>query len=322
MRLGCLGQRQDPIDDGTHFVGGEKWKDVAGEQSRGDDLLVAGARAQHGAVDVEALAEHGAHVEWGSAAGDEADDDETAAGREHADVAGQVVAADQVEDDVHPASVRRGQHVFGPFVGGDDTVVQAERAGALELGGGPGRAQHARAQRPGQLDRCGAYSAAGRVDEHAFAGVQVAARHERVVRRDPRFGKRRRLDECEMLRYRQRLTFVHDDVLGVRSAAGDAHDAVADVPLGHVRCDPRHRAGVLQAGNVGRGTGRRRVPAAALEQVRAIHRGRMHLHQQLTAARLGRGALVQLQHLRRPRLADDDGFHGVAARLEFMRSRR
>jgi len=84
---------------------------------------------------------------------------------------------------------------------------------------------------------------------------------------------------------------VRRDRLGVTAAADQAEHAVADAePLDAV-ADRVDLAGDLETGNVGRRVGRRWICAHALQQIRAVDRGRADAYAHFAARRLGRRPL-------------------------------
>ena len=85
------------------------------------------------------------------------------------------------------------------------------------------------------------------------------------------------------------------DVLGLRAAAGDPEDAVADRGRRDVRADRGDDARELHAGNVGRNAGRRGVATGALQQVGAVQPGAVHPHHDPVGSRLRDGPVGDLE---------------------------
>ena len=99
----------------------------------------------------------------------------------------------------------------------------------------------------------------------------------------------------EPLRHGHRGALVHHRQLGLAASSHDRHHAVAlreSLRAGAERLD---LAGELQARDVGRGAGRRRVGAPPLEHVRPVQARGAHANQQLALAGLGIGALLHHQ---------------------------
>src|ERR671922_2494039 len=113
VSAGRVGERQHLIDDRADGGGLEEWQDVAREGLRGRDLFGKRARAQHGADEGRALAQQEPHVELVSRAGDEADEQDSSLHCERTQVAGQVVAADEVEDAIDAAAAGKVEDGVG-----------------------------------------------------------------------------------------------------------------------------------------------------------------------------------------------------------------
>ena len=80
--------------------------------------------------------------------------------------------------------------------------------------------------------------------------------------------------------------------LALPAAAHDAHHAVADREARRAGPQRRDLAGELEAGDVLRVAGRRRVEPALLHEVGAVEAGGAHAHQDLARAGLGIGVLL------------------------------
>jgi multidrug efflux pump subunit AcrB len=92
------------------------------------------------------------------------------------------------------------------------------------------------------------------------------------------------------------LVLVDDDLLGVRAAAHEAHDAVARLPAAGLLSHRVDLTGVLQSGNVGGPAGRRGISPFALDHVGAIEAGRPHRDANLTRSRRWLGEAVIQDH--------------------------
>ncbi len=100
------------------------------------------------------------------------------------------------------------------------------------------------------------------------------------------------LGERHGVGHRHELALVDDRELALATAADDAHHAVA---LGEARRAVAERldlAGELEAGDVLRAAGRRRVAAAALHHVGAVDAGGADADEHLAGARLRVGMLL------------------------------
>ena len=105
------------------------------------------------------------------------------------------------------------------------------------------------------------------------------------MRRDERLGHGRGAGLVERVRHRGHAALVHDHAVGEPAAADEAEDAVAGLPAEHLRAAGLDRARDLEAGDVARAAGRRRVRALALRQVGRIEARVRDAHEQLLAAR-------------------------------------
>ena len=89
---------------------------------------------------------------------------------------------------------------------------------------------------------------------------------------------------------------VDDGQLGLPAAAEQCH---------HARAGPHHVAGALEPRHVDRRSGRRRIVAGPLHQVRVVEARRADADQELALAGDEVGALLELE----APVADDDGLH-------------
>ena len=92
---------------------------------------------------------------------------------------------------------------------------------------------------------------------------------------------------------RHQLALVHDRELRLAAAADDRHHALAEREALRPGAEPGHDlARELQAGDVLRRAGRRRVEPAPLHHVRAVEPGGAHAHEHLARARHRVGVLL------------------------------
>ena len=163
-----------------------------------------------------------------------------------------------------------------------------------------------RAGRAGELDRGGADAARRALHEQPLAGAQAGLGEDRVVGGREDLGQAARVREADRVGHGHQLALVHDRELGLPAAADDAHHAVA---LGEARRAGPERlddAGQLEAGDVGRAAGRRRVAPAQLHHVGAVEARAAYAHEHLAGAGLGVGVLLD-ENLA---VADRGGTHG------------
>ena len=239
---------------------------------------------------------HEVDLHRGAAA--DADDDDAPTDGERRERRGQARGADELEDDVVGA-------VLGHVAGLDD-LGRAERGDRLVLSGVAHGRDDASAGQRRQLHR-GRADAAGRAgDEHAVAERQARLPEERVV------GGRVHLHEAAGLRpaqaggHPERVRLVHHGQLGLGAAADERHHPVADGEPGHARAHGGHLAGHLEARDVLRPPGRRRVPPGALREIGAVHAGRPDRHDDVVVA----GLRVRAFPPAKLSFVDHDGVHG------------
>jgi hypothetical protein len=124
------------------------------------------------------------------------------------------------------------------------------------------------------------------VHEQVLAGAQAGLCEERVVGGHEDLGKAARGRPVERLRHRHRGALVNDRQLSLAAAPDHRHDAVALLEPPGALAERRDLPRELEAGDVGRRSGRRRIRALALEHVRPVDPGGAHAHQQLATAGL------------------------------------
>ena len=107
-------------------------------------------------------------------------------------------------------------------------MVEAELAGAVELAGRPRGPGDGAAERVGELDDRGPDARPDRVHEHVLTGLEPGAGAHRVVGGDEDLGDPAGLDEVEAVGDDRAVARVHHELLGLRAAADDAEDPVAD----------------------------------------------------------------------------------------------
>ena len=135
-------------------------------------------------------------------------------------------------------------------------------------GGGDARARHL-----AELDGGHADAAGGAVDEQALAGAQPGLGEERVVGGGEDLGHAARGLPVELLGDRHRGALVDDRELGLAAAGDDRHHAVAGLEALDAGAALDDLARQLEAGDVLRRAGRRRVAALELHDVGAVEPG-------------------------------------------------
>ena len=162
---------------------------------------------------------------------------------------------------------------------------------------------------PGDLRRRGADAAAHGVDQHPLARGQPPPGHQRVVGGEEHLGDRRRLARRRAPR----------ESASASSWCTVTSSACAPPPTSPITRSPTfqrvhaphrlHLAGVFQPGDVGRPAGRRRVLAAALDQVRPVEPRGVHPHADVSGAYLGLGHLAERDDLGAAGAGVDDCAH-------------
>src|SRR5690606_37561308 len=116
------------IDDRFHHAACEQRYHLRFERAHRRDLLLERPRAQHGAEDANALAQHETEVHVSFRAGHEPDEHDATERLDAAQIFGDVVTADELEHD-RGAAWMRGAHRIRELAAIDvDAHVHAERA--------------------------------------------------------------------------------------------------------------------------------------------------------------------------------------------------
>ena len=170
VRVGGLGQRSAAVDDRADPAGRQQRPDVLAHRRDDGRLLLGRPGPQRRRDDGRPLAQQQAEVELGAGAALQADDDEPAAGGEHVDVAGEVLRAHVVEDDVGAgAAGGRPDLLDEVLLAVVDEHLGAELAAGLELVGRPGRHRDPGPDLARQLDGHRADARRAAVDEQRLA---------------------------------------------------------------------------------------------------------------------------------------------------------
>jgi hypothetical protein len=245
----------------------------------------------------------------------EGDVDDAAFGRQRVDVALDVVAAHHVENDIDAAGGRGVlDHLDEILVLVIDAARGAELlAGVAFVAAAGGGEDLVCAQRLGELDRRGADAAGAAMDQHRLAGAQIAALEQVGPHCEAGFRQRRRLGHAKALGHRQALRFGRHAIGGIAAAGDQRADRIANLGVMHAEPDRRHRAGDLEAGNVGR-AGRRRILAHALHDIGPVDPGGGHFDQHLAGAGQRHRSAPGLQHIRPAGLGDFDRGYGGGKR--------
>ena len=115
------------------------------------------------------------------------------------------------------------------------------------------------------------------------------------------------------------VPFVDEDTVGQPAAADDAEDAVTGLKAPRRGAMPDHRAGRLDAGNVGRRAGRSGIAARPLCQIGAVERGVAHGQQHVVSRRRRIRPLLERDDLVVPGAGEDDRAHRSSVLERFDR---
>ena len=159
-----------------------------------------------------------------------------------------------------------------------------------------GRADRVRAEHPRDLHAGDAHTRARAGDEQPFALLQVAARDHQVVRGEKHDRAGAGLVPAHAMRHAERLARVHRGVLG-EAAVGAAHDARADGDRIDTRADRDDFPRGFEAAGPQVGVGPHGRDPAATDELAAIERGRVHLHEDLAGLGLRPGHLRERERV-------------------------
>ena len=305
-RLRGLFDREDTVDHGLDTPLREERHDLAGERLHGRRLLLQRPRAEDGAHEPRALAHQLPEGEIGVRSGSGADDHDPALRRQGVEVALEVGSSDELEHDVGPALLGQEARRATGIERLDPELLHAppclHRARRCEDACTPG---------PAELNRGGADAPVRAVDEQFLPHPEPRLGEDSVVRgqEDLRDGGGPAV--VERVRYACHMPFVNRHAVGQPSPAHDAEDAIALLPGLYglaARDDP---AGHIQARDIHRSTGRRRVVPASLREIGGVDSGESHLDENLLAPRNRIGALLEAHDLGTSRSGEDDRAHGV-----------
>ena len=290
---------ENRINDRANEPAVEPGHDLGRKSLGGGDFLVERASAEGRAHDGQPLTEHQVQVERGLAATEQADQHQTALGRDRSQVALECDATEQVDHHVNAQATRRSLDGFGEILpGGVDSVIQTQSLGSLELARRSGGAPDFAAHRMGELDCGRADTAADRVDQDTLAGRNAGLREECVVRGDEGFGDTAAAGEIEIVRDAGDQALVGDHVLSLATAADDSENAVAGLDRSDdIGTEGVDFAGVFEAWNVGGRAGRGGIHTLALQQVSPVQSAGANANADLVAPRLGCGDLANFAGL-------------------------
>jgi glyoxalase family protein len=289
VRLIRLLERECRLDGHDHLTACEQRQRVSFEPPEHVLLLLTCPRTQRRARDPAALAHQEPEIDRCLRAGACADHDDATSRGKPLDVRAQVLPADELQDHV----------VLTLWLGG--RAERLDLLGVMANGAGDlGPEPHP------ELHRRNPHAPGCTVHEQPVAGSELPLREECVVRRCEHLDEASGLRPLDAVRDAQHMRVMYGDEFGVAATGEECHHALAGRDV---------LAGAFEAGDIGRGAGRRRVTAGALHHVGAIHAGRVHTNHDLALAGDRIGALLDPQAP-----IDDDGCthlrHATAMKLE------
>jgi len=151
------------------------------------------------------------------------------------------------------------------------------------------------------------------VDEQRFPAREAALGHDRVVGGDEDLGDGCRLPLVELVRDPRDVRLVDDDAVGKPAASHETEDAIARLPCLGALPEGLDGAGNLEPGDVCGHARRRRIIAAALEDVRGIDAREGNPHENLAGTGSGVGPVLDLDYLVSARACENDCLHTLIA---------
>src|SRR5262245_14544674 len=245
-------------------------------QREGDFSFFGGtAWTKGGTGNRQTSTKYAAEVDGRAVAAHEADDDQAAFDGEPDEIASDVLASDDIENDVDTAAAGDLlDHVHEIFRAVVDGALRAKLLTGTAFVVGTGGREHAGAARRGQLDGGCADTARAAVEQRRFAGAEPAAIEDIRPDREKRFGDGRRGHQVHPFRNRQTLHGRGRAQRRVTATREQGADAVADAPIGDATANRVDGAGDLEARQVARSC-RRWIRAATLQDVGTVDtRGR------------------------------------------------
>ena len=152
------------------------------------------------------------------------------------------------------------------------------------------------------------------MDEDGLARREPPALDDRRPDGEEGLRDRRGLLDREAFGHRERVPLVDLGVFGVAGAGEKGADLVAELEPRRAGPERRHDARHLEAGDLNRRAGRRRILTATLHDVGTVNAGRADLDQYLARTGERDGALGSDQHLRASRRLDHDRRHHLGKR--------
>ena len=151
------------------------------------------------------------------------------------------------------------------------------------------------------------------MNQKPLAGHQPAAHDDVRPDGEAGFGQTGRLAQRQSGGYGQRMVCLGQRISGIAATGQQRAHRIADLPACHPGPDGGDMPGTFQS-RQGRGIGRWRIAASALQRIGAVYPGPGHADQDLPMARHRHRNGAALQHLWPARLCDFNCLHRVGQR--------
>jgi hypothetical protein len=232
MGGGRLVERKGAVDDRTHAAAFEQRPHFTLQRGRNRRLLFNRPRAQERPGDSETAAEYAPKVDGRLGAAQQANLYQTAIHRQRMKVAIEVVAAQDVEDQIDAAAISRcldgRNEVFCSIV---DRALGAEAFAGTAFFFRSGCYQHVSAARGSKLNGRRADTARPAMKQGALARPERPSVEHVGPDRKERLRNRRRVDQIESFRNGQALRRRSDAVFSVAASGHERAHAIAASPL-------------------------------------------------------------------------------------------
>src|SRR5262245_50171324 len=299
MCRGRIFEWKGPVDNRFDDALFEERPDFPTERRGNLPFFSGAARTKRRPGNRETTTKDAPEVDGGRVATHEANDDQTAVDGKRGEIAGNVVAADDIENQIDTLAA-------GQLLDDVDEIVRAIVdcalgaelfAGAALLVGARGR-KHPRAACDRELDRGRADAARSAVEQCRFAGAEPSAVEDIRPDGEERFGNRGSRNEVHPSRNWQALDRRSRAERRVAAARHQRANPIADVPLADAAAEHVDHSGNLEARQIA-GAGRRRVRTPTLQNVRTVDARSRYTDAYFSRARSGIRPFDRSEHLRR-----------------------
>ena len=296
MRRVRLGEGEDAAGERTDSSGFDERPDPGGELGCQLCLILPGPRTQRRASIDETFEHHRHEIDLGLGAEREGKLNNTAVRRGRFEVALDVRATDNIENNVSTFQFLAydSDEILLAIV---DHAVGTEHAADTAAFRRAVRGKDGGAEGFGELDRRCADSARAAMNEEGLAGGETGAEEDIAPDGEEGFRQAGGIAERDAARYRQTDAQIDGAILGIATTVGQRGDALAPVPAGDVGTDRDDFARDFEAEQVGR-AGRWRIKTLTLHDVRAIHARGGDADQHFARAGAGNRAAAGREDLR------------------------